>query len=98
MLNAGFCQETGRRIWLSYPGEGFTDLRLFCLIILLLLLFLFSNYLFACFTKFWSNVISAKGKQKKDLSTRPNEKQPYITQPSFPMRCTGLKISRALSR
>ena len=39
-FNVGFCQETGTRIWLSYPGELFSDLRVFCLIILLLLFLL----------------------------------------------------------
>lgn len=49
VLNVGFCQETGTRIWLSYPGEGLFDLRLFCLIILFLLFLLRNRQCFISF-------------------------------------------------
>ena len=108
MLNVGFCQETGTRIWLSYPGEGLFDLRLFCLIILLLLrnrqcfissITCFHWVVFKLFIwvlyQIFVQCDQCQG-QQDFFFTRLNEKQLYITQPSSPMRCTGPKISRAL--
>ena len=97
MLNVGFCQETGTRIWLSYPGEGLFDLRLFCLIILLLLLrnrqcFISFITCFHCvvFKLFiwvrYQNLVhcdQCQGQQDFFFFTRLNDKQLYITQPSF---------------